>query len=141
MDNHRVGTVLWSSGSNNWRKEMADQERRRVGRTTPSCPSHELQWLNKVLPAYPVAPAANIKIHVTVTPPIILGLRSPVLRTVVARTNNLRAPLLLIDISVPVQAMKPLDITSKQTTNKEAVPGGVCEAEAALAKKPQPRQK
>jgi hypothetical protein len=47
MDNHRVGTVLWSSGSNNWRKEMADQERRRVGRTTPSCPSHELQWLSK----------------------------------------------------------------------------------------------
>jgi hypothetical protein len=104
-------------------------------------PLHHIAPIDKVLPAYPVAPAANIKIHVTVTPPIILGLRSPVLRTVVARTNNLRAPLLLIDISVPVQAMKPLDITSKQTTNKEAVPGGVCEAEAALAKKPQPRQK
>ncbi|KAJ5734512.1 hypothetical protein N7533_012915 [Penicillium manginii] len=46
MDDHRVGAVLWSSGSDNWRKEMADQERRRVGRTTPSSPGHELQWLS-----------------------------------------------------------------------------------------------
>ncbi|KAJ5220761.1 uncharacterized protein N7469_009648 [Penicillium citrinum] len=44
-------------------------------------------------------------------------------------------------LPAPVQAVKPLNIANKQTANKQAVPDGVRQAEAALTKKPEPRQK
>ncbi|KAJ5095109.1 hypothetical protein N7532_007400 [Penicillium argentinense] len=44
-------------------------------------------------------------------------------------------------LPAPVQAVKPLNIANKQTGNKQAVPDGVRQAEAALTKKPEPRQK
>ncbi|KAJ5984503.1 hypothetical protein N7481_006602 [Penicillium waksmanii] len=40
-----------------------------------------------------------------------------------------------------VQAVKPLNIANKQTSTKQAVPDSVRQAEAALSKKPEPRQK
>ncbi|KAJ5081364.1 hypothetical protein NUU61_009628 [Penicillium alfredii] len=44
-------------------------------------------------------------------------------------------------LPAPVQAVKPLNIANKQTGNKQGVPDGVRQAEAALTKKPEPRQK
>ncbi|CRG88568.1 protein-serine/threonine kinase [Talaromyces islandicus] len=44
-------------------------------------------------------------------------------------------------LPAPVQQVKPLNIASKQNNNKAAVPDGVRQAEAALTKKPEPRQK
>ncbi|KAJ5584053.1 uncharacterized protein N7459_003853 [Penicillium hispanicum] len=44
-------------------------------------------------------------------------------------------------LPAPVQQVKPLNIANKQTGNKQAVPDGVRQAEAALTKKPEPRQK
>lgn len=44
-------------------------------------------------------------------------------------------------LPAPVQPVKPLNIANKQTTNKTAVPDGVRQAEAALTKKPEPRQR
>ncbi|KAH8702606.1 kinase-like domain-containing protein [Talaromyces proteolyticus] len=44
-------------------------------------------------------------------------------------------------LPAPVQQVKPLNIASKQNNNKAAVSDGVRQAEAALTKKPEPRQK
>lgn len=44
-------------------------------------------------------------------------------------------------LPAPVQAVKPLNIANKQNGNKQGVPDGVRQAEAALTKKPEPRQK
>lgn len=44
-------------------------------------------------------------------------------------------------LPAPVQAVKPLNIANKQAGNKQAVPDSVRQAEAALTKKPEPRQK
>lgn len=44
-------------------------------------------------------------------------------------------------LPAPVQAVKPLNIANKQNGNKPGVPDGVRQAEAALTKKPEPRQK
>jgi protein-serine/threonine kinase len=44
-------------------------------------------------------------------------------------------------LPAPVQAVKPLNIANKQNGNKQNVPDGVRQAEAALTKKPEPRQK
>ncbi|KAJ5757010.1 Protein kinase [Penicillium nucicola] len=44
-------------------------------------------------------------------------------------------------LPAPVQAVKPLNIANKQNGAKQNVPDGVRQAEAALTKKPEPRQK
>lgn len=44
-------------------------------------------------------------------------------------------------LPAPVQAVKPLNIANKQTGNKQGVPDGIRQAEAALSKKAEPRQK
>ncbi|KKA18433.1 Non-specific serine/threonine protein kinase [Rasamsonia emersonii CBS 393.64] len=44
-------------------------------------------------------------------------------------------------LPAPVQPVKPLNIANKQTANKQAVPEAVRQAEAALTKKAEPRQK
>ncbi|PYH94946.1 Pkinase-domain-containing protein [Aspergillus ellipticus CBS 707.79] len=44
-------------------------------------------------------------------------------------------------LPAPVQAVKPLNIANKQATSKTAVPDGVRQAEAALSKKAEPRQR
>lgn len=44
-------------------------------------------------------------------------------------------------LPAPVQPVKPLNIANKQTSNKTTVPDGVRQAEAALTKKPEPRQR
>lgn len=44
-------------------------------------------------------------------------------------------------LPAPVQAVKPLNIANKQNGSKQGVPDSVRQAEAALTKKPEPRQK
>jgi RNA polymerase-interacting CarD/CdnL/TRCF family regulator len=44
-------------------------------------------------------------------------------------------------LPAPVQPVKPLNIANKQAANKPTVPDGIRQAEAALTKKPEPRQK
>jgi hypothetical protein len=44
-------------------------------------------------------------------------------------------------LPAPVQAVKPLNIANKQNGNKQGVPDGVRQAEAALTKKPEPSNK
>ncbi|KAJ9193544.1 hypothetical protein DTO164E3_7800 [Paecilomyces variotii] len=44
-------------------------------------------------------------------------------------------------LPTPVQAVKPLNIANKQNANKNAVPDGVRQAEAALSKKAEPSKK